>query len=104
MKKRFHELLSPKALDKHFHVELNKAAHFSIISYNIIREQEQEEFKIRHLAENVNLIYVLSGDVHFENESIRIFVRLIDKRRVIRSGQISTILTAVYQGILNYRI
>lgn len=57
---------------------LNKEAHFSIISYNIIREQEQDELKIRHLAENVNLIYVLSGDVHFENESIRIFVRLID--------------------------
>lgn len=59
-------------------VELNKATDFSIISYNLIREPEQKELKIQQHTENLNLKYLLCGDVHFEGEKIRIFVRLID--------------------------
>ena len=103
--KKISRIAFTESLGQTLSVEINKANHFSIVSYNIVREQEQEEFKIQNLAENLNVTYILSGDVHFENANIRIFVRLINTatRHQIWSD-ISTILTAVTQGILNYRI
>ena len=76
--KKISRIAFTESLRQTLSVELNKTANFSIISYNISQELEQEELKIQHLAENLNLTYVLCGDVHFENENIRIFIRLID--------------------------
>jgi TolB-like protein len=66
------------SIGKRLSIELNNATNFSIISYNMVKELDQEHLKIQSLYTNLNVKYILSGDVHFEGKNIRVFVQLTD--------------------------
>ena len=59
-------------------IELAKTNHFSVISYDVVKELEPAQLKIGQLASNLNVGYLMSGNVHFEGEHIRVYVTLMD--------------------------
>jgi TolB-like protein len=59
-------------------IELAKTNHFSVISYDVVKEMDPAQLKIGQLSSNLNIGHLLSGNVHFEGNHIRVYVTLMD--------------------------
>ena len=59
-------------------IELAKTSRFSVISYEVVKELDPPQLKIGQLASNLNLGYLLTGNLQFEGEHIRVYVTLMD--------------------------
>jgi TolB-like protein len=80
--KTFEKLIQRKAftdsLGQIICKELNKLTKFALVSYHTTRQLSAKRMNVRSLAADFGVNYILTGDVQFEGDRIKVFVQLMD--------------------------